>query len=409
MLVLSTPIHYNLELIPQCNNQCIGCGNVIQAQTRSLLSATQWKDVLNMLGPHAANIRLSGGEPTLHPEFVTIVKALRELSTSFILFTNGCWQYPDMIIKTLCNTEQFKGLLISLHGADQDVHESFTQTKGSFAQTLDNIKKCSVNGLTVASNTVITSINYNEISKIIALSTETGAERSVFARYIPIKNNKITPSPYQLKTAVTAVETHRSNGSPVSFSVCIPQCFTPSSSEGCLSGVSYCVIDPYGNVRPCTHSPIICGNLLDQPIEDIWHGSKMQAWREMIPVQCHDCLEFSECHGGCRAAALANSLEKDPLMDEPVQEKKKSPEKIVSYKGAYPIGHFTLRSEPFGYALMRGSRVIPVAHHAKSLLDTLNGRYTLVQIGEHFGQQALNFVGLLYQKGLVEFRETPSE
>jgi hypothetical protein len=77
---------------------------------------------------------------------------------------------------------------------------------------------------------------------------------------------------------------------------------------------------------------------------------------------------------------------------------------LVLYQGAYPVGHFAARPEPFGYVLLRDNRVTPVGHQAQPILDALDGCSTLCQIEERFGQEALDFVGSLSQKGFVELR-----
>ncbi len=347
-------------------------------------------------------MRLSGGEPTLHPEFRAIVEVTCGLDASFVLLTNARWQDPDGLVGLLRSTPQCKGLVVSLHGATADTHEAFTQVKGSFAETVNNIKGAVAAGLAVATSTIITQVNYSQIDDIVAFSAELGAERAVFARYLPVRSNALTPTGNQLRKAINAVEAQCEAGARAEFSVCIPQCFAFSSSVGCLSGVTYCVIDPWGNVRPCTHTSLVCGNLLEQSIEEIWHGLEMQRWREMIPAPCHDCLELPRCRGGCRAAAMLHGLEKDPLSGEPILERaQEPPEEVALYERAYPIPHFDTRSEPFGYLLVRGNVAIPVARQAKPILDALDGRSTLRQIRERFGQEALNFVGTLYQKGVV--------
>lgn len=406
MLTLNKPVHYILELTPECNNRCTGCGSVFTDKTDSFLSAAQWQEVLNRISPHAANLRISGGEPTLHPEFADIINIISNINVSLSLFTNARWQHPDKIIRVLKNLPQKKGLLVSLHGATPDIHDSFTGVIGSFAETVQNIRRAIDAGLNVATSTIITRANYFTIDKIIAFTSGLGIECAFFARYIPVQNNDITPIDEQLKQAINIVESHRTHGAKVQFSVCIPQCFASSSSEGCLAGVTYCVIDPWGNVRPCTHSPMICGNLLEQSIEEIWHGAEMQQWRNMIPTQCHNCLEFSKCHGGCRAAAMLACQEKDPLIGKPILEKtQEQSDELVLYENACPTANFTLRSESFGYVLINGSRVIPVSHDAKPIIDMMNGQSTLRQIQEHFGQDALNIIGLLYQKGFAEMKD----
>ena len=405
MLLLSAPIHYTLELTPECNNLCIGCGNVFLDRTRPPLSAVQWQEVLNKIAPHATRVRLTGGEPTLHPEFGAIVEAISGLDVSFALLTNARWQAPDRLIGLLRNIPQCKGLLVSLHSATPGTHEAFTQVNGSFGETVNNIRRAVAADLTVATSTIITKVNYSQINDIIAFSAELGTERAVFARYLPVRSSAPTPTRDQLRKAIEAVEAQREDGVRAEFSVCIPQCFASSSSAGCLSGVTYCVVDSWGNVRPCTHTSLVCGNLLEQPIEEIWHGPEMQRWREMIPDQCRDCLEFPRCHGGCRAAAMLHGLEKDPLIGEPILEREREPpEELVLYEGAHPTPRFEIRPESFGYLLVRGNVAVPVAHQAKPILDALDGRSTLRQIGERFGQESLNFVGALYKKGIVEMR-----
>jgi radical SAM protein with 4Fe4S-binding SPASM domain len=407
MLILSAPVHYTLELTPHCNNHCTGCGNIPFSQQPPLLAAT-WQDILHKVHPHATHIRLSGGEPTLHPKFETIVNFIAELDMPFILFTNARWKNSDHLIRFLAQIPQCKGLLVSLHGHTPELHESFTRTKGSFSETVQNIQKAIDGGLTIAISTILTPSNYNHINEMIAFSKKLGAYQTTFSRYVSVKSNVPEINPDQLRESVTAIEENRKNGAKVEYSVCIPQCFTPSSSIGCLSGITYCVIDPWGNVRPCTHVPINCGNLLEKSIEEIWHGPEMQRWRDMIPGPCYDCLEISKCRGGCRAMALLNHLSHDPLMGRPITEKPEDPdEKMVLYEGMSPVGQFTIRSESFGYILISENRVVPVAFESRPILDLLDGNHTLKQIKEKYGgdaQQILDFIGHLYQEGMVEMR-----
>ncbi|MCP4352247.1 MAG: radical SAM protein [Desulfobacterales bacterium] len=405
MLIQSTPLHYNIELTPYCNNLCPGCGGVSKEQFGKPLSASQFQNVLNKISSHAVHLRISGGEPTLHPEFSQIAEAIDNSGISFVIFTNARWPDPKKLIKSLCNMPHCKGMLISLHGATPEIHESFTRVNGSFKETVNNINQAVKAGLSVATSTIITNTNYHYAKEIISFSKKIGAERAVFSRYIPVRSNSPTTSENQLKEAIKSIEEMRCNGYQAEFSVCIPQCFA-SSSVGCLSGITYCIIDPWGNIRPCTHVPITCGNLLEKTIEEIWYSPEMQDWRNLIPAQCYDCLEISKCRGGCRAAAILNNLEKDPLMSKPVSEKpQEPPDELVLYENAYPRSHFTIRPEPFGYILLQGNTVIPVSHSAKPIIDILNGKSTLREIEELFGQQALDFIGHLYQKGLVELRQ----
>ena len=59
---------------------------------------------------------------------------------NFIVFTNGRWYNPHTLLQHLKKLQYFDGFLISLHGPNAEIHEAFTQTPGSFYETLENIK-----------------------------------------------------------------------------------------------------------------------------------------------------------------------------------------------------------------------------------------------------------------------------
>lgn len=403
-LILSAPILYSLELTPACNNRCLGCSNVFDRKAQPL-PTTQWERILTALKPHIHRLKLTGGEPTLHPEFETIVATLHELDISFALFTNARWRDPARLVAFLQTVPQCSGLLISLHGATAASHDAFTGVPGSFVETCANIRRAVAAELNVTTSTVITSYNWHEVENIVRLSQELGANHAVFNRYLGKPLPQVEPGEDQLRQAVKAIDSLRRQGNRVKFGNCIPQCFHPSSSTGCLAGVAYCTIDPWGNVRPCNHAPLICGNLLEQSIEEIWHGEAMSRWRGMIAEQCRHCLELPRCHGGCRAIAMIQGVEKDPLMRSPILEKESEPpEELMLYEGARPLGCYALRAEDFGYVLVRGNRIVPVTAAAKPVLDACDGTTTLLQLRERFGQESLDFVGSLVKKGLVELR-----
>jgi radical SAM protein with 4Fe4S-binding SPASM domain len=359
------------------------------------------------LRPHVHRLKLTGGEPTLHPEFGAVVAALHELDVPFALFTNARWRDPGRLVALLQSTPQCGGLLVSLHGATEVSHDAFTGVQGSFAETCDNIRRAVAAGLSVTTSTVIAGCNWDEVEGIVRLSRGLGANHAVFNRYLGQPLPQVEPSEAQLRRAMEAIDGLRQRGGRVKFGNCIPRCFHPSSSTGCLAGVAYCTVGPWGNVRPCNHAPLICGSLLEQPIEKIWRGEAMERWRGMIVEQCLHCLEFPRCHGGCRAVAMVRDVDEDPLMRAPilgVEGEPEPPEELPLYEGARPLGRYTLRAEEFGYVLVRGNRILPVAAAARPVLDACDGDVSLLELRERFGQGALDFVGSLVKNGLVELR-----
>jgi radical SAM protein with 4Fe4S-binding SPASM domain len=314
------PVFCYVELTPACNNRCLACGNVFAKDRTSLpLSSKEWEVILTKLRPHIHRLKLTGGEPTLHPEFDAIIRIIQKLDIPFALFTNARWDTAERLCALLRNVPQCKGLLVSLHGATTASHDTFTNVPGSFYETYGNIKQAIAAGLSVTTSTVITRHNWYEVDAIVALSRESGAHYAVFNRYLGPPLLEIEPSKEQLQHAVQVVDYFsqwptNSQQSIVKFGNCIPQCFYPSSSTGCSAGIAYCTIDPWGRMRPCNHSPLIVGDLLSDSLEECWHSAEMQCWRALVPEQCQSCAEFARCHGGCRAIAQQRGLERDPLI-----------------------------------------------------------------------------------------------
>ena len=360
------PLFCYVELTSACNNHCLGCGNVfVDDRTSPPLSSSEWQAILTKLHPHIHRLKLTGGEPTMHPEFEDIIGIIQKLDTPFALFTNARWHTPARLIALLRDTPQCKGLLISLHGATATSHDAFTNVPGSFYETHTNIGRAVAAGLSVTASTVITKHNWQEIGAIVALSQELGAHHAVFNRYLGPPLPEIEPSQEQLQHAIQTIEyisQWPTNGQQpkVKFGNCIPQCFYPSSSIGCLAGIAYCSIDPWGNVRPCNHAPLICGNLLEQSLEEIWNSEAMEYWRGLIPSQCKHCLELPKCHGGCQALAMLLGMDKDPLIGKPVLTKAQEPTEKLALEGTQPLSRFNHKARVV-------TDVLDEQHYARSI------------------------------------------
>jgi len=412
-LVLSTPALYSLELTPLCNNKCPGCFNVFiddklkrpMDTVRPPLTAAQWRTILLKIQPHAERVKLTGGEPTLHPEFEEIVHALAELNIPFSIFTNARWRKPDQLVALLKTIPQFAGFLISLHGADAEIHEAYSGIRGSFEETVRNIRLAVNAGMNVATSTVISKHNFDKLADTVTLSAALGADHAVINRYLGTPLPGIEPSAKELKIVVGFVDRLRRDGARVKFGNCVPQCFVENSSTGCLAGVAYCAVSPWGELRPCNHSPTVAGNLLTQSVEEVWRSSKMEEWRNLMPNECEtECSVFSTCHGACRALVELRGERRDPLRGLPIKMMPHRPaERITFYEGLHPVGNYHLRQEEFGYVLMRGNRIVPISHNDYALLQMCDGTQTLRQIQDHYGQVGLRTIAILHKKGLIEF------
>ena len=73
----------------------------------------------------------------------------------------------------------------------------------------------------------------------------------------------------------------------------------------CAAGTerAYYTLDPFGNVRPCNHSPTILGNIREGNFWDMVDSAPMKDFFDARPEFCGGCKLEDQCLGGCKAAA----------------------------------------------------------------------------------------------------------
>lgn len=397
------PTVFTIELTSHCNHKCVGCGNTF---TRDLghMGYEQWKDILDRLKAHITSLRITGGECTLHPDFIEFVTYCDSLGVPFVIFSNGRWRNPALLIKTLVGLKNLQGVLVSLHGHEPNSYSKFV-ISSSFDVVLANIRLASQAGIKIGTNTVLTKYNIEYLEDIVKLSLTSGASSVAFSRYYGVAMPEIEPTEAQLYDAIHMIEHLHYNDQRVVFNNCVPLCFTESDMplKGCTSGFTHCTIDPLGNVRPCTHSPYILGNILHQDIHTIWRSETLQKWHSLIPSNCLTCDRFSACRGGCRATAYDQNLRQDPLMKQPYKQQDTRKRGTVCIdRATRPILRGKLHAVPEVIYLVGTKRTIALADKTMPILETLSGQYSMEEIHKRFGQIAIDFIGSLAIAGLVD-------
>ena len=402
MLILSLPAVYSFELTSACNNRCPGCYNTFADQRSGrALPASSWMGLLEQIGPQAARIRLTGGEPTLHAEFAQILQAACGYEAEVTLFTNARWQHPQKILDCLQGAKHLAGLLVSMHGARAETHEAFTRVPGSFNETLANIQRARQRGIPVAFSTVIAHSNFHELEAIVALGEQLGIEYVAFNRDLgPL----CTGGPHTktaLLAAVRRIEAMARLGKKISYGACIPQCLRTNSSDGCMAGITQAVIDPWGNLRPCVYAQNSVGNVFETQLSALWHSSEMEAWRSDGLLACLDCAAYPVCHGGC-PAARQRFQPSDPLQGQPRQ-------RFTVYRTirplperGRPVHQLRIRTEDFGYSLIGKGQIWPISAAGLEIVDASSGETTLAELRARFDEAQIEFLQELWNAGLIE-------
>jgi radical SAM protein with 4Fe4S-binding SPASM domain len=397
------PSVFTFEITARCQHRCAGCGNVF-THSNTEIDLAGWRRIIARLQPYIQALRITGGEPTLHPQFDLLLQEIDRLQVPYVLFTNGNWAHPQTTLQLLQDCRNLKGLLVSLHGSDPDTFRRFTGLD-AFDRVLANIRLAASVGLRVATNTLLLSTTVDQLPGIADLVLSAGAANVSFGRYYGPFLPAFSPTEAQLKQALSQIARLRRADRRISLSNCVPLCF-PEEQDfgggGCTSGLTHCTIGPLGEVRPCTHSELVLGHMPGNDLEQLWRSPALLGWRDLIPDHCLDCSALNVCRGGCRAVAQKLGLPHDPLQREALKDV--GPAVVELGLQDRPLLSCGRKDTDFGIALSGAGHYITLSRQSRPILDMLDGTTTLETIQKEFGPASLELIGGLVRQNLVELQ-----
>ncbi len=164
----------------KCNSKCLMCSNPSDFQATDPYkdySFDALKERIEKIKLIDDKIILTGGEPTIHPEFFRLLSFVRKKfpKTVIELDTNGRrFSYSSFTKKVLLFNKI--NVYTSLHGFDTKTHDAVTRTPGSFLQTVKGIKnilKYKDLGLNeIELRIIVTKLTYKYIEKILKFIKE---------------------------------------------------------------------------------------------------------------------------------------------------------------------------------------------------------------------------------------------
>jgi len=171
-----------MNITYKCANRCVFCA------TGDRVSASlAWDKIEAILRQHRAEgteqLDIDGGEPTLHPRLVDAIGLARELGYGSINVTTNGRLLRDAELAERLLSSGLTHLLISLHGATADVHETATDAPGSFAETvagIDNVMALRPAHVETGINVTIVRANVDHLMPLTALAVAKGFSKINF-------------------------------------------------------------------------------------------------------------------------------------------------------------------------------------------------------------------------------------
>ena len=180
-----------LHLTYTCPERCVFCSEEHRMQAYRKYPVT-WARVATVLRTHASrgvkSVHLTGGEPTIFPDFVAVLELAKKLGMRTSVGTIGTrLADPELAARTLPLLDE---ALFSLHGPSAEAHDALAGRAGSFDQVvraLENARRIAPE-FSAYVNTVITRKNLELLGDTVELADRLGAKLIVISNVTPEGN-----------------------------------------------------------------------------------------------------------------------------------------------------------------------------------------------------------------------------
>ena len=333
MVDFKAPIHAYLELTQVCNLKCGHCMNYTRFNDQSY-SEGRFMDIADKIDQwDIFNVAITGGEVLLRkPQLYALLDTFSRKGIRVAINTNLTRITSDDARK-LKDYGVF-GILTSLNGPSQEIHDSIVNKDGAFKQTTNGIEEVVRAGIPIGVNFVATKGSKDFVYETGRLAKNLGADYFSSTPLIPNStcidehmSQSLSPEE-MLRLLLDLHGIQEDFGLDTELQRVIPYCFFWDHEElrhlakvGCVVGKSSVNIKPDGSVTSCSALNDSFGNVLEDDLNDIWQrvlNSKYPSYDV-----CKSCDMESSCSGGCKVenAAYESRSKRNPLIKSPIKLK----------------------------------------------------------------------------------------
>ena len=265
------------------------------------------------------NIKLTGGEPLIHPDIDKILDHIKEQDLQITIETNGVECTLEIAEKIAECKKPF--VSISLDGTDAETHEWVRGVKGSFDAALNGLRNLVQAGIHPQIIMSVMSINKDQLEGMVRLAEKENANSVKFNLVTPTARGEQmhdagqTLSMQELvelghwveNTLAPASKIRVVYSHPVAFRP-LGKVFTKSSGKCGIFGIIGVLGS--GKYALCgigaTVPELIFGDAKKDKLDNIWNNNKiLNDIRQGLPSKLHgicgDCLMKVQCLGACVA------------------------------------------------------------------------------------------------------------
>ncbi len=256
----------DVELTERCNNDCIHCcinrpANDAVARAREMTTEQIENFLRQAVDLGCLQVRFTGGEPLLRPDFQELYICARRLGLKVLLFTNACLITPALA-DLFRQMPPLVEIEITVYGMHKESYEAVSRCPGSFAQFQRGINLLLERNVPLVVKWVMLPQSRHEVSEFEAwagtiprmagrppsyvMSLDLRNRRDDEEKNVCIQSLRLTPHGSLAILTRDVVEYKRSMKAFAS------RFMGPSGDRlfSCGVGCSLC-IDAYGRAQPC--------------------------------------------------------------------------------------------------------------------------------------------------------------
>jgi len=297
-----------LELTSKCNLRCLHCYAEAGKGVKDRLSTGDYKRIIKEAS-HLGwkSIQFTGGEATLHPDLMELLRYSKECGYEFIELYTNAFNLQNRLLDFIA--QNGVKIATSFYSHESKTHDMITQCKGSFEKTVKNIRKIVKLKIPLRVGIIKLKYNQDDTEKAKAYLINLGVDSE------SIEVDTVRPSGRGCNLELIPDAERDFSQEPDRH--CIERNEKGLMIPGtCWNGKI--AITPSGDVIPCIFArDLVVGNVLKSSFEDILSTSKLKhLWQITLDkVQvCKDCEYHYACFD-CRA--LPYSITKNLLAKLP--------------------------------------------------------------------------------------------
>ena len=265
-------------------------------------------------------VKLTGGEPLLHPQFKKLLEIVRREGLSLNIETNGLLCTPEIAEEIAKSTNRF--VSVSIDGADAATHEWVRGVPGCFETALQAVRNLVAAGISPQIVVCVMRCNADQVESIVRLAENLGAASVKFNILQPVGRGEAMhegTSGLEIAELIRLgrhVDMELAPTTKVELLFEYPPAFRPLSRMASGNDSGMCgILGILGVIASGHYALCGIGEHLQEftfgvvgtdPLKDLWRDNvTLNALRVGLPTKfsgiCARCLMSDRCLGYCIA------------------------------------------------------------------------------------------------------------